>query len=246
MLSNFSGKHVLVTGGNAGIGKAIALAFAANGADVTIWGTNEERLSLAIEEIKAVVLCSDQKIGSQRVDVSSHEEVLSAFNVLEPVHILVNNAGITRDGLLIRMKEKDWDDVIGINLKSVFNLSKAAVGAMMKSRSGAIINISSVVGLNGNPGQANYAASKAGIIGFTKALAKEVASRGIRVNCVAPGFIETNMTGELTEKQKEGIFAHIPLGRMGKPEEIAEAVLFLARAEYITGQVVTVDGGMVM
>ena len=164
------------------------------------------------------------------------------------IDILVNNAGITRDNLLMKMTEEDWDRVIAVNLKSVYNTCQALVRSMLKARNGKIINITSVVGLNGNAGQANYAASKAGMIGFTQSLAKEVASRGICVNCIAPGFIKTPMTGVLTETQKEAIIKQVPMGRLGNPEEIAHAAVFLASSlsDYVTGQVLTVDGGMVM
>lgn len=243
-------KQALVTGGTAGIGKAIALKFAEEGANVIIFGTNKERGAQVVEEIR-------QKTGENRglfyaVNVADKTEVENTIKkILEEkqgIDILVNNAGITKDQLLMKMKEEEWDDVIAINLKSCYNLCQALVRSMMKARHGRIINMSSVVGLTGNAGQANYAASKAAIIGFSKALAKELAPRNILVNCIAPGFIETGMTEILNEAQKEAAVSSIPLGRMGKPEEIANAALFLASplADYITGQVLTVDGGMVM
>lgn len=240
----------LVTGGTAGIGKGIALKLAAEGAQIAIFGRSAERGQSVIEEI-------NKKYGSGRaafyqVDVSEKENVSEAIkNVVtdfKQVNILVNNAGVTRDQLLMRMSESDWDEVMDINVKSCYNLSHALVRPMMKARKGKIINISSVVGLTGNTGQANYAASKAAIIGFTKALAKELAARGICVNCVAPGFIKTQMTDALNEQQQEITLSQIPMGRMGSPEDIANAVLFLScpESDYITGQVITVDGGMVM
>ncbi|HEY5236018.1 MAG TPA: 3-oxoacyl-[acyl-carrier-protein] reductase, partial [Rhabdochlamydiaceae bacterium] len=183
---------------------------------------------------------SDKKAVDQAL-----QEILLEFGKID---ILVNNAGITRDGLLMKMTEEDWDRVIAVNLKSVYNTCQALVRSMLKARGGKIINITSVVGLNGNAGQTNYAASKAGMIGFTQSLAKEVASRGICVNCIAPGFIKTPMTDVLTDAQKEGILKQVPMGRLGNAEEIANAAVFLASdwSNYITGQVLTVDGGMVM
>jgi len=249
-MSDFSGETAIVTGGSAGIGKAIAKAFAEAGAQVAIFGRNAESGAAAAEEINAAV-----KKGSAlfcRADVSDGEQVKEAVGKLlkqwGKVDLLVNNAGITRDLLLMRMEQKDWDDVMDINVKSCYNLCHALVRPMMKARKGKVVNISSVVGLIGNPGQTSYAASKAAVVGFTKALAKELAPRGICVNCVAPGFIETKMTEVLTEEQKEAIHKQIPLARMGTPQEVANAVLFLAGkdADYITGQVITVDGGMVM
>lgn len=239
----------IVTGGNAGIGKAIALKLAQEGAKVAILGTNPETGAEAVNEIKQA---TDSDIRFYQADVSKTpivdgviKQILHDFGKID---ILVNNAGITADQLLMKMSEDEWDRVISINLKSCYNTCKAVIRTMMKARHGRIINISSVVGLNGNPGQINYAASKAGMIGLTKALAKEVAPRNILVNCIAPGFIKSKMTEILTDEQKEGIYKQIPLGRMGDPMEIANCVWFLASplAEYITGQVITVDGGMVM
>jgi 3-oxoacyl-[acyl-carrier protein] reductase len=195
---------------------------------------------------------SGQMFSSQIVDVADKAAVENAIQTilttLGGVDILVNNAGITRDGLLMKMSEEDWDQVLATNLKSVYNTCQSLVRPMLKARSGKIINISSVVGITGNAGQTNYAASKAGMIGFTKSLAQELASRGICVNCIAPGFIQTKMTDGLTEGQKEGILKQIPMGKMGTVENIADAALFLASpfADYITGQVLAVDGGMVM
>lgn len=240
----------LVTGGTAGIGKGIALKLASEGARIAIFGRNAERGQAVIEEINSQF--GSDRAAFYQVDVSKKENVSEAIkgvvNDFEQVNILVNNAGVTRDQLLMRMSESDWDEVMDINVKSCYNLSHALVRPMMKARKGKIINISSVVGLTGNMGQANYAASKAAIIGFTKALAKELAARGICVNCVAPGFIKTQMTDILNEQQQESTLSQIPMGRMGSPEDIANAVLFLScpESDYITGQVLTVDGGMVM
>ncbi len=244
------GKKAIVTGATAGIGRAIALKLAEHGADVAVIGTNEERGKEVVDEIRTKHAGSNSVF--YKVDVGNHEaskevvkEILALFG---QVDILVNNAGITRDQLLMKMSEEDWDKVLEVNLKSCYNFCYALVRPMMKARQGKIINISSVVGLIGNAGQVNYAASKAAIIGFTKALAKELAPRQISVNCIAPGFIETPMTDALTEEQKKATLAAIPFGKMGQPADIANAVLFIASplAEYITGQVVVVDGGMVM
>lgn len=246
------GKKALITGGTAGIGKGIALAMAREGAHVVIFGTNEERASLVVEEMRALVEGSGQMFFYHLVDVADKASVDSAIQAvlaqMGGVDILVNNAGITKDGLLMKMSEEDWDQVLATNLKSVYNTCQSLVRVMLKARSGKIINISSVVGITGNAGQSNYAASKAGMIGFTKALAQEVASRGVCVNCIAPGFIQTKMTDVLNEGQKEGILRQIPMGKMGVPEDIANAVVFLASplSDYITGQVLAVDGGMVM
>jgi 3-oxoacyl-[acyl-carrier protein] reductase len=246
------GKTALITGGTAGIGKAIALLFASQGADVAIFGTNEERAAKAVFEIESNKAHPEQKVLSFLVNVAKAKDVEESIQKLlvsfGKVDVLVNNAGITRDNLLMRMSEEDWDQVLEVNLKSVYNTCKSLTRSMMKARSGSIINISSVIGLTGNGGQANYAASKAGMIGFTKSLAKELSSRGIRANCVAPGYIETQMTEVLPPQVKEGILTKIPLGRIGQPSDIAQAALFLASylSCYITGQVLAVDGGMVM
>lgn len=240
----------VVTGGNAGIGKAIALKFAQEGAKVAILGTNAATGAAAIEEIKQAF--PDAEIRFYQADVSKtpvvdmvFKQILTDFGKID---ILVNNAGVTADQLLMKMSEDEWDRVIDVNLKSCYNTCRAVIRAMMKARKGKVINISSVVGLNGNPGQVNYAASKAGIIGLTKALAKEAAPRNILVNCIAPGFIETKMTDALTDAQKESILKQVPLARLGDPKEIANIAWFLASplSDYITGQVITVDGGMVM
>lgn len=239
----------IITGGTAGIGKAIALKFAEHGAKVAIFGTNSDRGKEVVDEIR-------QQTGADnatfyQVDVSNTQSVEEAIKkVLDTfgrVDILINNAGITRDQLLMKMSEEDWDQVLDTNLKSCYHTCHAIVRPMMKARKGKIINVSSVVALMGNPGQVNYAASKAGMIGFTKALAKEIAARGICVNCIAPGFITSRMTDVLTQDQKDAIVAKIPMGRMGEAIEIANAALFLASplSNYVTGQVLTVDGGMV-
>lgn len=246
------GKKALVTGGTAGIGKAIAALFAEHGADVAIFGTNKERAEQALKEIDAAKADPSQKTASFLLDVSKSKEVDQAVEQLlkewGSVDILVNNAGITKDNLLIRMSEEDWDKVLEVNLKSVFNLCRSLSRPMMKARSGVIINISSVIGLTGNAGQINYAASKSGMIGFTKSLAKELASRNVRANCIAPGYIETQMTDALGDAIKGAILEKIPMNRIGKPRDIAHAALYLASdlASYVTGQCLTVDGGMVM
>lgn len=245
----FTGKVALVTGASRGIGREIALRLAAKGADIVLnYVGSEELANTVAEEIKAL----GRKVLTINCDVSNTEKCLEMVDeVIEKcgrIDILVNNAGITRDGLLMRMKESDWDAVLNINLKGVFNCTKAAIKPMMKQRSGKIVTIASVVGLMGNAGQANYSAAKAGCIGFTKSVAKEVASRGINVNAVAPGFIITPMTDALNEKQIKDLSAGIPLKRPGKPEDVAKVVEFLVsdNASYITGQVINVDGGMVM
>jgi 3-oxoacyl-[acyl-carrier protein] reductase len=245
----FTGKAVLITGGTSGIGTALVQAFAAQGARVHFFGRNRA----SGEQIEQQV---EQTTGSRPkyhcVDLAQAEPLQAAMTELmeaEPdLEVLINNAGVTHDNLLMRMKDSDWHDVFAVNLDPLFYICRALVRPLMKRRRGKIINISSVVGLTGNAGQVNYSASKAGVIGFTKALAQELASRGICVNCIAPGFIETPMTQVLTPQQREAILAKIPAGRMGTPEEIAQAALFLAgdSANYITGQVLVVDGGMVM
>lgn len=246
------GKTALITGGTAGIGKAIACIYAEHGANVIIWGTSSERAAQALEEIEALKVESHQKVASFLVNVSNTQEVEESIEkILKEfgnIDILVNNAGITKDNLLMKMSESDWDAVMNVNLKSVYNTCKALSRPMMKARGGSIINITSVIGLTGNAGQANYAASKAGMIGFTQSLAKEFASRNIRANCIAPGYIDTQMTGGLSPSIKETIIAKIPMNRIGQPKEIAQAALFLASdlSSYITGQVLTVDGGMVI
>ncbi len=248
-------KRAIVTGGTRGIGRAIVKELASKSccgvlfSDVAfIYNSCDE----CAEELQNEINNPNIKIHGFKADASSLEDaeatVQNAIEKLGGVDILVNNAGITRDNLLLRMSEQDFDSVININLKSVFNYTKAVMKHMIKQRYGRIVNIASVVGMIGNAGQANYAASKAGVIGFTKATAKELASRNITVNAVAPGFIETEMTHQLNEKQREALLQNIPLKRMGTPEDIARVVAFLCSddANYITGQVIPVDGGMVM
>ena len=244
------GQTAIVTGATAGIGKSIATKYAEQGAFVVVIGTNTERGEAVAAELNALPGSSGAKF--MKVDVSNFQEVETAVKaILElrgQVDILVNNAGITRDQLLLKMTEEDWDSVMDINVKSCYNTCKALVRTFLKAKKGRIINISSVVGLTGNAGQVNYAASKAAMIGMTKALAKELASRNILVNCIAPGYIATAMTEVMTPAQNEATLASIPLGRMGAPDDIANAALYLASpmADYVTGQVITVDGGMVM
>jgi len=244
-----TGKVALVTGASRGIGRAIALTLAEAGADVAV---NYAGSEAAAAEVVALIEAMGRKAVKVKADVSSTQEVEGMFKlVLETfgkLDILVNNAGITRDNLIMRMKEDEFDQVIATNLKGVFNCVKAATRPMMKQRSGRIINISSVVGVLGNPGQANYVAAKAGVIGMTKATAKELASRGITVNAVAPGFIETDMTDKLPEEMRTQLLQQIPLAKLGQPEDIAKAVRFLASddASYMTGQTIHVDGGMYM
>jgi len=244
-------KKVIITGASQGIGKAIAIAFVKQGANVAIFATNPDRLQQTVKELTDIKIDQNQKIISKKVDVSNYDqveeaitEVLKEFN---HVDILINNAGITKDNLLLKMSQDDFDRVIAINLKSVYNTSKILIRSMMKNKKGKIINVSSVVGLIGNPGQANYAASKAGVIAFTKSLAKELGSRNICVNAIAPGFIQTQMTNKLPENIKEQMLKNIPLKRFGLPQEVANLVLFLSSdmADYITGQTITIDGGMV-
>ena len=243
------GKVALVTGGSRGIGRAIALKLAENGADVAL---NYAGNTAAAEEVKAAIEQMGRKALLIQCSVADTDGVQAMVNQvvkeLGRLDILVNNAGIPRDGLLMRMKEADWDDVMNTNLKGVYNCSKAVMRTMMKQKSGRSVNMASVVGEMGIAVQANYAAAKAGVIGFTKSLAKEVASRGITVNAIAPGFIATDMTSVLSDDQKAEMARTIPLGRAGQPEDVANAVLFLASegAAYITGQVLNVDGGMVM
>ncbi len=245
---DLKGQVAVVTGGTRGIGKAIAEELAKNGVQVIVCGRNPETARQTAEALSS----SGVKTLGARLDVSNSEEVEKTFEEIrrefQKIDILVNNAGITKDGLLIRMKEEAWDAVIDINLKGVFLCSKAVIPDMAKRRYGRIINITSVAGFMGNPGQANYSASKAGIMGFTKTVAREYAGRGITVNAVAPGFIETTMTEVLPENIKEEMKKIIPLGRFGQVDDIANAVLFLASPEsgYITGQVIHVNGGMYM
>lgn len=242
---DLTGKTALVTGASGGIGGAIAKALHAAGATVAIHGTRREALDVLAAEL-------GERVHVLPANLSKPEEVeqlaKDAEAALGSLDILVNNAGITKDGLILRMKDDDWDAVLNVNLTAAFRLTRAAVKGMMKRRHGRIINITSIVGVTGNPGQVNYCASKAGMIGMTKSLAQEVASRNITVNAVAPGFIATAMTDELNDEQKARINSQIPAGRMGSPEEIAAAVLYLASAEaaYVTGQTLHVNGGMAM
>ncbi|MBE8949286.1 MAG: 3-oxoacyl-[acyl-carrier-protein] reductase [Quinella sp. 3Q1] len=249
MSSKLSGKVAFVTGASRGIGRAVALRLAADGAKVAL---NFASNSAKAEAVKAEIEAAGGTAMLMQGDVAKFEVVAELIkkvvNEWGRLDILINNAGITRDNLLIKMSEDDFDRVISTNLKGVFNCTKAVTRQMMKQRGGRIVNMSSVVGLKGNISQANYAAAKAGIIGFTKSAARELASRGVTVNAVAPGFINTDMTAALSEKVKEVLLQEIPAGRMGTPEDVANAVAFLVsdEAAYITGQVLSVDGGMVM
>ncbi len=242
-------RTILVTGGSRGIGRGICLAFARSGNH--IYFNYSSAGEAAAQTEKLVAEAGGTATGIQ-VNVASEKEVIGfvarALDETGRVDVLVNNAGITRDGLIVRMKEADWEEVLNINLKGAFLCTKAVTKPMMKQRYGRIINVSSVVGVSGNPGQANYVASKAGIIGLTKGVARELASRGITANVVAPGYIETDMTADLPDKAKDAMVSQIPLGRAGTPEDIAAAVVFLAsdQAAYITGQVLHVSGGMYM
>jgi 3-oxoacyl-[acyl-carrier protein] reductase len=241
------GKLALVTGAGRGIGRVISLSLAREGAMVIVNDYIEENAKSVAEEIKA----AGGEAESFQCNVANFEETSNMIKAIlknNPVDILINNAGITRDSLLVRMKESDWDDVLSVNLKSMFNCTQAVAKSMMKKRYGRIINIASIVGLIGNEGQANYAASKSGIIGFSKTVARELATRGVTVNVIAPGFIQTAMTEKLSDEAREKLFASIPMKRLGTPEDIAPLVVFLCsdNAGYITGQVINVDGGIAM
>lgn len=242
------GKTAVVTGGGQGIGKSICLGLAQQGADIALCDINLETATETAEAIRAL----GRKSVAIKANVTDQAEVSEmiqrAASELGKIDFLVNNAGITRDGLLIRMKEEDWDLVLAVNLKSAFLCSKAAATVMMKARQGRIINIASVIGLMGNAGQANYAASKGGIIALTKSMAKELAGRNILVNAIAPGYIRTAMTDKLSDAVKEKILSVIPAGKMGTPEDVANTVIYLCSdlSSYVTGQTITVDGGMVM
>jgi 3-oxoacyl-[acyl-carrier protein] reductase len=247
-MSQLANQIAVVTGAGRGIGRAIALRFAAEGADIVCVSRTAENSAKVAAEVRAL----GRKAWAHAVDVSDAAAVSAAGEKILAeagrVDILVNNAGVTRDGLIMRMSEADWDTVLDTNLKGAFLFTKAFARALIKQRSGRIINIASVIGLIGNAGQCNYAASKAALIGFTKAVARELASRGITANALAPGFIETDMTAGLNEALRAELLKTIPLNALGQPEDIAQAALFLASpaAHYITGQVLTVDGGMVM
>lgn len=241
---DLSGKTALVTGSTRGIGRAIAEGLVKAGAKVVVCGREPTKAAAVAQEIGAAL-----GVGLDVGDAASIEAAVDQVTkTLGGVDILVNNAGITKDNLLIRLDDEQWDAVLDANLKGAFRTVKACLKGMMKKRAGRIINITSVVGLMGNKGQANYAASKAGLVGFTKSVAKEYATRGITANCVAPGYIETDMTAALPEEARAALFQHIPLERLGRPEDIAGAVLYLSSdlASYVTGQVLVVDGGMVM
>ncbi|MGA1193173.1 MAG: 3-oxoacyl-[acyl-carrier-protein] reductase [Kiritimatiellia bacterium] len=247
-MTDLNGKIAIVTGASSGIGQAVAIAMAQAGADVAVCGQNEERLAATAEKVTA----AGRKVLQYAMNISQAEPVQK---MVEDVHkqwgridIMVNNAGITRDGLIIRMTEQDWDEVLTVNLKSVFLCSRAVSKIMMKQRAGSIVNVASIIGLIGNPGQANYAASKGGIVAFTKSLARELSSRNIRANAIAPGFIETPMTEKIPDAIQQKMLDAIPLGRYGKPEDVADLAVFLGgdRSSYITGQVISICGGMVM
>lgn len=246
---HLDGKITIVTGASRGIGRSVAIELAKLGAKVVINYAGNEA---AAEEVKKLIVSAGGQAIIIKADVGNVEAVdamvKETMDIFGKIDILVNNAGITRDNLLMRMKEEDWDAVMNINLKGVFVCTKAISRIMMKQRTGKIINMTSVVGLMGNAGQANYAAAKAGVIGFTKSMAKELASRGITVNAIAPGFISTDMTAVLSEQVKKDLAEKIPVGRLGSPEDVAAAVAFLASdsANYITGQTLNVDGGMLM
>ncbi len=241
-------KVALITGGARGIGREIALLLAGEGSDIAICDVNQEALDATKKEIEAL----GRRAESFVVDVTNLAQVEEMFNKIldkfQKIDILVNNAGITRDNLIVRMSEKDFDSVIAVNLKGTFNCTKSVSKVMMKQRYGKIISIASIIGIMGNAGQVNYAASKAGIIGLTKSVAKELASRNVNVNAIAPGFIETDMTAKLADDVKSQMLTLIPLNRFGKAGDVAKAALFLASdaSSYITGQVIQVDGGMVM
>ena len=243
-----NGRIALITGGARGIGRTISEELAEQGAHVILGDVNLEGAETTASEIKN----KGNKASAIRIDVSNALDVQNVFDSIlkeyKPVDIVVNNAGITRDGLLVRMKEVDWDLVLNINLKGSFLCSQQAAKQMMKQKSGAIVNIASIVGVMGNFGQANYSASKAGLIGFTKTLAKEVAPRGIRANAIAPGFIDTEMTRVLEENVRDKLIEQIPLARLGQPRDVSNCVSFLVseKASYITGQVININGGMLM
>ena len=248
MKFNLKNKIAIVTGASQGIGKIIAFELAKSGAHVVCISRNKKEIESTVDEITQ----NNGKASSFPCDVSASDAfmkiILEIIEKNDKIDILVNNAGITRDSILVRMSNEDWDDVINTNLKGAFSCTKAVMRYMMKNKFGRIINITSIVGLTGNAGQANYAASKAGLIGMTKSIAKEVASRGITANCIAPGWIETSMTDILNEEVKNKLLSQIPVGKIGSPDDIANTVIFLASDEagYITGQTITVDGGRII
>lgn len=243
-----AGKRAIVTGGSKGIGLAVVKSFLGAGASVEYYSRSKAEEHGALEALAAAEGVSVLWVACDVADEAAVEAAVAASLARGPVDVLVNNAGVTRDGLVFRMQLDDWKAVIDTNLTSAFLLSRAVARAMIKQRSGSIVNVSSVVGIMGNGGQTNYSASKAGLIGFTKSLAREVAGRGVRVNAIAPGFVETAMTDKIPEEAKEKLKAQIPLGRTARPEEIASVALFLASemASYVTGEVVKIDGGMGM
>lgn len=242
---DLNGKTALVTGATGGIGEAVARTLHAQGVTVAISGTREEKLQALASDLGERVHVLPCNLGDREAVKQLIKDAEAALGKLD---ILVNNAGVTKDNLLMLLKDDDWDNIINVNLTSTFAMCRAAIRGMMKNRHGRIINISSISGVIGNPGQANYAASKAGMIGMTKSLAREVATRGVTANCIAPGFIKTAMTDVLTEDQTQQIAQHIPSGTFGTPEDIANAVVFLAsdEAQYMTGQTLHVNGGMLM
>jgi 3-oxoacyl-[acyl-carrier protein] reductase len=243
------GKTAVITGGSRGIGKGIALRFASEGADIAITNIiDNEEFAEAVKEIQALGVKAKGYVSDASVFAEAEEVIDEIVKDFRKIDILVNNAGITRDTLLMRMTEEQWDQVITVNLKSVFNLTKAAIRPMMRQKNGSIINMSSVVGVSGNAGQANYSASKAGILGFTKSVAKELGSRNVRCNAIAPGFILTEMTSKLPDDVKSDWISKIPLRRGGLPEDVANVALFLASdlSSYVTGQTISVCGGMAM
>jgi len=245
---SLKGQVAIITGGARGIGREIALLFAKDGADIALFDVNEEQLAVTVKELEAL----GRKALGLVVDVTNgavvDDAVLKVLDKLGRIDILINNAGITKDGLIVRMDDAQWDRVLDINLKGTFLCTRAVAKVMLKARRGRIVSIASIVGLIGNPGQANYAASKAGVIGLTKAVAKELATRGVTCNAIAPGFIKTEMTDRLPEDVKQRLLANIPMGTLGEPGDVAQAAGFLVSdaARYITGHVLVVDGGLAM